>query len=87
MVREQIALELILGFDESLLTEETINRCTAAFIDWNDGLFSFPLDLPGTGAQRWHYRSVGASPVHAASQFLKPPRLRTCPVSRQVLAR
>ena len=48
----QIALELILGFDQSLLTEATVDRCTAAFVDWNDGLFSFPVDLPGTGAQR-----------------------------------
>ena len=45
----QIALELILGFDASLLTEATIDHCTAAFVDWNEGLFSFPVDLPGTG--------------------------------------
>jgi hypothetical protein len=46
----QVALELILGFDETLLTEATIRNCTVAFQDWNEGLFSFPINLPWTGA-------------------------------------
>lgn len=46
----QIALDIILGFDESLLTNATIESCTEAFSVWNDGLFSFPINMPGTGA-------------------------------------
>ena len=46
----QIALDIILGFDESLLNDATIESCTEAFSVWNDGLFSFPINLPGTGA-------------------------------------
>ncbi|CAL8471479.1 g11021 [Coccomyxa elongata] len=43
-----IALDIILGFDESLLTDATIEGCTEAFAVWNDGLFSFPINMPGT---------------------------------------
>lgn len=50
----QIALELILGFDETLLTDATIERCTEAFGDWNEGLFSFPVNIPGTCALSGH---------------------------------
>ncbi len=46
----QIALDIILGFGESLLTDATIEGCTEAFAVWNDGLFSFPINMPGTGA-------------------------------------
>ena len=45
----QIALEMILGFDKTLLTTETIQSCNDAFRLWNEGLFSFPINLPGTG--------------------------------------
>ena len=45
-----MALELILGFDASLLTDATISHCTDTFVTWINGLFSFPIDLPGTGA-------------------------------------
>ncbi len=46
----QVALELILGFDASLLTDATVSRCTDTFVTWINGLFSLPIDLPGTGA-------------------------------------
>lgn len=43
----QIALEIILGFDDAVINDELVARCRTAFRAWTNGLFSMPINLPG----------------------------------------
>ena len=47
----QVILELVFGFREDYLTPENVNRCTKTFTVWEAHLFSYPIDLPGFGAE------------------------------------
>lgn len=45
----QVALEIILGFDDAAIDDELVTRCRSAFRAWVNGLFSLPINLPGFG--------------------------------------
>ena len=47
----QVILELVFGFREGHLTPEFVNHCTKTFTVWEAHLFSYPIDLPGFGAE------------------------------------
>ena len=53
-VHAQIILKLVFGLGPDRLTPELLERCHAAFITFDEHLFSFPIDLPGFGMLTSH---------------------------------
>lgn len=65
----QAAVELVLGFEKSWVTEENLAINQARFLAWTDAFNGTPLDLPGFSKHL--YRSTHMKPY----QLYQPPRL------------
>lgn len=48
----QVAVDILLGLDDSWTEEKNLEMAHRNFIAWVEGLFSLPLNLPGTGKLR-----------------------------------
>jgi len=57
-VHAQVILELVFGLGPDRLTPELLERCHAAFITFDEHLFSFPIDLPGFGMLTSHQSNL-----------------------------
>lgn len=50
----QAAVELVLGFEKSWVTEENLAINQARFLAWTDAFNGTPLDLPGFSKHLHH---------------------------------
>ncbi|PRW50773.1 glutamine cyclotransferase [Chlorella sorokiniana] len=68
----RVAVELIVGFDQSWVSEEGFPVANELFRVWLEGLFSFPVAIPGTAfARGMKARAALMRRIHASLDLLE----------------